>query len=120
MSGLHELVRRLDELRQRDDRPRLVAVDGRSGVGKSTLVAELALRCGGAVICADDFYAGGSDTHWLSLPPATRAAAVIDWRRLRTTVLEPLLSAGRPPGDHSTSRGGMVSAPARSRSPRCP
>jgi uridine kinase len=92
VSGYHELVRRLDELRQRDDRPRLVAVDGRSGVGKSTLAGELALRCGGAVICADDFYAGGSDAHWLSLPPATRAAAVIDWRRLRTAVLEPLLS----------------------------
>ena len=75
-------------------RPILVAVDGRSGVGKTTLAAELATRHEGAVIVADDFWSGGPDEQWERLAPAERVARAIDWRRLRTAVLEPLL-AGR-------------------------
>lgn len=75
-------------------RPILVALDGRSGVGKTTLAAELATRHDGAVIVADDFWSGGPDEEWERLPPRERAAQAIDWRRLRTEVLEPLL-AGR-------------------------
>ena len=72
--------------------PVLVAVDGRSGVGKSTFAASLADATGAAVIEGDAFYAGGlavrSDT------PAERADACIDRPKLRV-VLEHL-KAGRP------------------------
>ncbi len=61
--------------------PVVVAVDGRSGVGKSTLAAQLAEQFGGLVIEGDDFYAGG--TGILGDPPASRAARCIDWQDQR-------------------------------------
>lgn len=81
-------------------RPLLVALDGRSGTGKTTLARELALCTGGRHITADDFWAGGPDDVWASLPPAERAERAIDWRRLRAQVLEPL-RAGRPARWHT-------------------
>jgi para-aminobenzoate synthetase len=80
-------------IRDRVQRPLVIALDGRSGTGKSTLAAELAGTHDGVVITADDFYVG--DDRWRSLEAAERASRVIDWRRLRAEVLEPL-RAGRP------------------------
>ena len=77
------------------NRPVLVAVDGRSGTGKSTLAAEVAARHGGRCVTADDFWSGGEEDYWQALPPDERADRAIDWRRLRAEVLEPLL-AGCP------------------------
>jgi uridine kinase len=74
--------------------PVLVAIDGRSGVGKSTLAAELARKLDAAVVSGDDFFAGGADEEWARRSPEERAAWCIDWRRLRDEALEPLL-AGR-------------------------
>ena len=81
-------------LRSTRGRPVLVAVDGRSGVGKSTLAARLGTRVGGAHVDGDDFYGGGDEAALAALTPAQRAKAVIDWRRLRAEALEPL-PAGR-------------------------
>ena len=72
--------------------PLLVAVDGRSGAGKSTLARSVAEEIGAAIVLADDFYAGGTDEAWLSVSPRDRADRVIDWQRLRSEALEPLLS----------------------------
>jgi uridine kinase len=74
--------------------PLLVAVDGRSGVGKSTLAACVAARVGATVVESDDFYAGGTDAEWAQRTAEHKAAACIDWRRLRVDALDPLL-AGR-------------------------
>lgn len=74
--------------------PLLVAIDGRSGVGKSTLAAELAARRGAAVVSGDDFFAGGADEEWMRRSPEERAERCIDWR-LRDEALAPLLT-GRP------------------------
>lgn len=63
------------------DAPMIVGIDGRSGVGKSTLAAQLAERLGAAVVEGDDFYAGGSQQRWDAMTPAERAAYCIDWRR---------------------------------------
>jgi uridine kinase len=71
--------------------PFIAAVDGRSGVGKSTLAGALAERLDAALIEGDDFYAGGVALR--SDSPASRAAACIDWTRQRS-VLE-ALAAGR-------------------------
>jgi uridine kinase len=73
--------------------PRLVALDGRSGVGKSTLAAAVAERTGAAVIDGDDFYAGGTAAFWDAMTAEQKTDRVIDWRRQRT-VLE-LLWQGR-------------------------
>jgi hypothetical protein len=61
--GLRELDRLILQGLEHADPAILVAVDGRSGVGKSTLAIQLADRYGGGSILADDFYPGGSDLH---------------------------------------------------------
>lgn len=72
--------------------PILIALDGRSGTGKSSIAKNIANKLGGAEITADDFYTGGSDDFWDSLSPREKAEMVIDWKRLRREVLEPLIS----------------------------
>jgi uridine kinase len=59
------------------DRPYLIALDGRSGVGKSSLAAVIASNVGAAIIDGDDLFAGG--TALRSDNPAVRAADCIDW-----------------------------------------
>jgi uridine kinase len=68
-------------------RPTLVAIDGRSGVGKSTFAGALARVLRAAVVEGDDFFAGGVGLRTDS--PAERAELCIDWRRQRA-VLETL------------------------------
>lgn len=46
--------------------PLLVALDGRSGVGKSTMAARIGAEIGAVVIDADKFFSGGNDDHWAS------------------------------------------------------
>ena len=97
--GLSHLV---DEIRWRMAgrvAPLLVALDGRSGTGKSTLAALLAGQLDATVVDGDDFYPGGTDAEWDARSPAEKAALVIDWRRLRAEALAPLL-AGRPAAWH--------------------
>lgn len=64
--------------------PVMVALDGRSGVGKSTLAAATAERLDSCtVIDGDGFYAGGPESWWDSCTAAEKVAQVIDWRRQR-------------------------------------
>jgi para-aminobenzoate synthetase len=72
-------------------RPILVAVDGRSGSGKTHFSQQLAERVGGCHVVADDFWVGGAEDEWRRRTPRERAAGPIDWRRLRADVPEPLL-----------------------------
>lgn len=95
---------------RRDDHPGLtiLALDGRSGTGKSTLARALAQALDGDVVVADDFWVGGEDAEWAARSPRERVDGAIDWRRLRREVLEPL-HAGRPatwhPFDWKAHRG---------------
>lgn len=66
------------------DGPYVMALDGRSGVGKSTLAALLAENVGAALIEGDDFFAGGTGLR--SDSPAIRAADCIDWPRQRAVL----------------------------------
>lgn len=95
VSAVLELVAR----RRRPGGPPVVlAVDGRSGTGKSTLATAVRLRTGATVLPGDDFLsvalastaAGDLDR----LCDAEVAGSVFDWERLRTEALEPL-AAGR-------------------------
>jgi uridine kinase len=107
------LAERIDALVHAGGRPVLVALDGRSGVGKSTLAAAVGQRTGAAVIDGDDFYHGASAEHWDSLPPAQRMAGVIDWRRQRA-VLECLAGRRRAvwhPYDWEADDGSVAAAP---------
>ena len=92
---MHEAL--VARIREHTTRPIVVAIDGRSGTGKSTLAAQLATILDATVVGGDDFYAGGvtvrDDT------PADRARDCIDWRRQRP-VLE-ALRAGREARYHA-------------------
>jgi len=69
--------------------PMLVALDGRSAAGKSTLAAVVAPMVGAVVIDGDDFYSGGSAEMWDAMSAAEKAHHCMDWRRQRP-VLEKL------------------------------
>ena len=73
--------------------PFLVALDGGSGAGKSTLGLLIAQELGAAFVQSDDFYdARVADAEWDACSAQQKVADVIDWRRLRTDALEPLLA----------------------------
>ena len=92
-------VRLLTEIRARlmsAARPIVVAIDGRSGTGKSTLAARLVAHLPAVVVPCDDFFAANiSAQGWAERSPAARAADCLDWRRLRREAIEPL-RAGLP------------------------
>lgn len=64
-------------------RPVLVALDGRSGAGKTTLARVVAAKVGAGVIEGDDFYAGGTADAWDAMSPAAMVDHCIDWARQR-------------------------------------
>nr|AIA15635.1 AAA domain protein [uncultured bacterium] len=81
-------------------KPIVIAFDGRSGVGKSTLVRDLREALGAAVIDGDDFYSGGDYAVWAARTAEQNAAACIDWQRLKQEALLPLLQ-NRPAQWHA-------------------
>lgn len=100
-------IRRIRDL-SRTISPIVIAVDGRSGTGKSTLSAWIAGQVGATLIDQDDFYAGGLSDVWQRLTPQEKADRVIDWRRVRAEVLQPLRSgvqASWHPFDWETMEG---------------
>src|SRR5260370_26011431 len=85
--------------------PILMALDGPSGSGKSTLARVVAEALDATVVPSDDFFAAEiSDAEWDMHSPRDRAAAGLDWRRLRCEALEPLFAGMWRSGMRSTSR----------------
>jgi uridine kinase len=82
-----EEIKRLSESRKS---PLVIALDGRSGTGKSTLSKNIAERLSAAIIDGDDFYPGGTLTEWTKRNPKEKAELVIDWKRIRNEALIPL------------------------------
>jgi uridine kinase len=87
IEAVSALVEAIDGLEQKGTR--MVAIDGHSAAGKSTLAAEVARHAGAAVIDGDDFYAGGTASQWDAMSPAEKVDHCIGWRRQRP-VLEAL------------------------------
>ncbi len=87
--SLEHLVARVHELLDERGAPVIVAIDGQSGAGKSTIAGRLAEEIGASVVDGDDFYSGGSAETWDAMTAAQKVAHVIDWRRQRP-VLEAL------------------------------
>jgi uridine kinase len=86
------IVNRVSALVRSDDRPLLIAIDGCSGSGKSSIATLVVEILGATLIATDDFFAAHiSDQGWLSRSCMERAADAIDWQRLTSEVLEPLL-----------------------------
>ncbi|MEM0948185.1 MAG: hypothetical protein AAGK37_12315 [Pseudomonadota bacterium] len=76
-----QAVDQIDRLGPISSGPRLIAIDGRSGTGKSTLAVQLARHLGATLVSGDDFFAGG--TAVLDLDDASLADICIDRARLR-------------------------------------
>jgi uridine kinase len=89
--AVETIISEINKIRKNKNRI-LVALDGRSGVGKSTLAKLLAEKVNGVIIVSDDFYSGGNDDKWVNYSPEAKVADAIDWKRLRSEALEPLLA----------------------------
>jgi uridine kinase len=90
------IVERVRRIRSERGEPVLVALDGQSGAGKSTIATRVASAVAATLVPADDFFAATiPDAEWEARSPSERAADALEWRRLRREALEPLL-AGRP------------------------
>ncbi len=88
------LCGRIASLRAVMPAPVLVALDGRSAAGKSTLAQQVAARTAALAIDGDDFYRGGDDAFWQARSPAEKVDLVIDWRRQRALLTK--LRQGEP------------------------
>jgi uridine kinase len=76
-------------------RPLVIALDGPSAAGTSTLGVELGARLSASVVAGDDFYRDMPEAQRWALTAAQGVEEYFDWQRLRHEVLEPL-RAGRP------------------------
>lgn len=92
-TAVRQILAAVDRLRL-GDRPAVVALDGRTGAGKSTLAAGLALARPAVVVAGDDFYApavAGLDRLERGLLGGAEVAGLVfDWRRLREEAIVPL------------------------------
>jgi uridine kinase len=83
----------IQRLLSNQPRPIVVALDGGSGAGKSTLARLIQDQVETALIPIDDFFAADiPDSQWDEFSIQERLAYVFDWRRLRESVIEPLLA----------------------------
>lgn len=84
---VENLILAIVERNQDDAGPFFLAIDGRSGAGKTTLARTIAQRLNAQVISGDNFFTGGEEI--LDEPADVLAEICIDWRALRK-VLEKL------------------------------
>lgn len=89
-----DLVEQLVSVQPRG-RPMVVAVDGASAAGTTTLAVEVGRRLAASVVSGDDFYRDMTAEQRWRLSAAEGVELYLYWQRLRREVLEPL-QAGRP------------------------
>ncbi|NBD23284.1 uridine kinase family protein [Paenibacillus glycinis] len=90
------LADEIDRRRSKRVRPFVVALDGGSGAGKTTLAILAAPLLGAALVHYDDFFdAAIADEEWDRSTAEQRCRRCMDWRRARREALLPLLD-GRP------------------------
>ena len=93
MEACSQIMIEVNRLLQTGHSPILVALDGGSGVGKSTLAGMLARQVDCVVVQLDDFFSAGiPDWEWDTRSIRERASDVFEWHRLRSEALEPLLA----------------------------
>ena len=70
----------------------MVAIDGASGAGKSTIASMIATELDAAVIPLDDFFAANIPDHkWDEFSVEEKLKYVLNWNRVRVDVISPLL-----------------------------
>jgi uridine kinase len=89
------ILEKLAHLRTHSIRPVVVALDGGSGAGKSTIAERLIRLTGATLVPLDVFYQTRiPETAWPSLPIEERFQRVFDWPRIREVLIS--LRSGRP------------------------
>lgn len=92
---MSEIASAVESLRRKQESPLVVALDGSSAAGKSSLAEALATIMDAAVLHCDDFYRDMPETERVALTAREGIDRYFDWERLRDEPLVPL-SAGRP------------------------
>ena len=113
MDPVSVLAGKIRQIESNPPHPILVALDGRSAAGKSTLAAAVAPLVGAVVIDGDDFYSGGTAESWDAMNAAEKADHCMDWRRQRS-VLEKLAmgeTASWHPYDWEADDGSLAPTP---------
>ena len=88
---LESIVAAAEKLLAKRGAPIVIALDGPTGAGKSTVAGKLAALLPAAVVPSDDFFAADiTAAEWDARSTAERARDCVDWRRLRRDALEPL------------------------------
>lgn len=91
--SLFDLIRKIEKLLT-EQKVVVIAVDGKSGVGKSTISSILVEKFDAVIVYCDDFYAGaenGDENNWHQKTIIEKFDQVIDYQRLRSEVLSQLL-----------------------------
>jgi len=92
----HVIFQAIERLRTQVRRPVVMALDGGSGAGKTTIAERLMRLAEIAVVPLDDFYQTAiPESEWPHKTVEQRLNGVFDWSRVRSEALEPL-RAGRP------------------------
>jgi uridine kinase len=87
-----KIVVQIRGLLARKGTPILIALDGGSGAGKSTIASMIAKELDTALIPLDDFFSANiPDSQWDDFTVEEKLEHVFDWNRVRQQVLEPLL-----------------------------
>jgi uridine kinase len=87
-----KIISRILSLERANNKPILIAIDGGSGSGKSLIAGIIAKQLNATLIATDDFFAAEITREgWVNRSYKERAADVINWRSLRSNVLEPLM-----------------------------
>jgi uridine kinase len=94
-SPVSEIASAVESLLRKQESPVVVALDGCSAAGKSSLAEPLATILHAAVLHCDDFYRDMRETDRVALTAREGIDRYFDWERLRDEALVPL-SAGRP------------------------
>jgi len=90
------IFQKIEHLRNKVRRPIVVALDGGSGAGKTTIAERLMRLTKVALVRLDDFYQTViPESEWAHKTLEHRLNGVFDWSRVRSEALEPL-RAGRP------------------------
>ena len=75
--------------------PLFICIDGRSGVGKSTISKKLSEKIPTTLICSDDFYCNLETEELLSFSVKERYEICLAYRKFIQNVLEPLQTNGQ-------------------------
>lgn len=106
---VQSIVLTINQALKARNRPLVVSFDGGSGSGKSTLASEVALSVGATIIHCDDFFAVEIPDHeWDIYSVEKKCRLCIDWERVRTEALLPLLAGKKAeyhPFSFSTMNG---------------